>query len=195
MGGERRSARLAGRALGATPRAACRIQDDAYTRAGSAAPRRPGHRAGHRRERSDHRARRQRVARTASRDSAGAPTWRTGSAVSSERLDSSVPPGAGRTPAAINASSTASSDSLTLGSSPYMGTVGTDAMSRYDLLRDSGRRYRRAFDAVPRQRLGDEAAGLHLFDEGRQARCRCRAAPLGRAHRLLDHQEAVGQQA
>ena len=56
------------------------------------------------------------------------------------------------------------------------------------------RRYERAFDAMPPQRVADEADVLHLLDEAAQPRLRCGAA-LRHAHRLLDHHEAAGQQA
>ena len=70
------------------------------------------------------------------------------------------------------------------------------ALSRVGLLKALGRgRDGRALDAVPLQRLGDEAAALGRFDEAGEIAGGVLGARGRQAHRLLDHHEAAGQEA
>ena len=60
---------------------------------------------------------------------------------------------------------------------------------------DRRRRHRGALDAVARERVGDEAAGLHALDEISQVALGLGRIALGAAHGLADHHEAARQQA
>lgn len=73
---------------------------------------------------------------------------------------------------------------------PVAALLGTSTLHRGTDLA-AGRRDGCAFDAVPRQRLGHEARGLHLLDEGRQRRRGFRPAAARATHGLADHHEAA----
>ena len=60
---------------------------------------------------------------------------------------------------------------------------------------NSSRRHSRSLNPMPVQRLRHKPVGLHLFNILRQRKRRLGTPPLGQTHGLLDHHEALGQQA